>query len=203
MGKVAFDRSALDQFDNVTPAKHVSSVSASPLRLRKTLKEKAVFGSVNAVVGPPLALSVIQIASEGIRELLDVTTVKLWRIALPFMERLEFYEGWSELDLAHVISLLLFIAVTLVWIRIIKELKGFGSVMESRKESPALFCLYAGAAGTLLLMDAVVFFLGIQARGGGWGDLAWYTAPLCTACYIAGIICFAIFHADYSTSKRV
>ncbi len=202
-----FKRSTLDTYANATPSSRISPNTRvpdpPPIKLRKKPKEKFTFALINGIVAPPGAVAAIQIAGEGIRNLLDVTTTKLYRIPLPLMERMELYEGFSDMDLAHVVSGVLIIATSLIWIRVIKEAKGFGTVMEYRSNFAALFWFYAGVAAAVILLDGFIFFLGVRARGGGWGEMAWYVAPVCTVFYMVLVAAFGIFHADYATGKRV
>ncbi|PHQ33124.1 hypothetical protein CEE69_21935 [Rhodopirellula bahusiensis] len=176
---------------------------SKPIPRAKKPSEKLKFGLLNGVVIPPSCLAIIPISGEGIRMLLDVTSTKLSRLPFPMLDRLEMYSGWDQLDLAHVIAGLLILATSLVWIRVINESKGVGDVLSYRQKLPALFYLYAGVAAGVIGLDALIFLLGLQSRTNGWGEVPVYAGPACCVLYVVLCACFAIFHSDYATGKRV
>lgn len=200
-----FDRSTLDTYQNATPNGSGSGPTFEPpeIKRRKKPMVKARFALLNALIIPPGVLAVVPIAGEGIRNLLDVTATKLYRLPMPLLDRLEMYSGWDSLDLAHVVSALLIIATTLTWIRVINEAKGFGQVMSYQSKMPVLFYFYATVAAGVICLDALVFFLGIQARADGWGEVPIFAAPACTVLYVVLCASFGIAHSDYATGKRV
>ncbi|WP_037253742.1 hypothetical protein [Rhodopirellula europaea] len=182
-----------------------SSVSDSSSTIPRAKKpcEKLKFALLNGVVIPPSCLAIIPISGEGIRMLLDVTSTRLYRLPFPMLDRLKMYSGWDQITLADVIAGLLILATSLVWIRVINESKGVGDVLSYRQKLPALFYLYAGVAAGVIGLDALIFLLGIQSRANGWGEVPVYAGPACCVLYVVLCACFAIFHSDYATGKRV
>lgn len=196
-----FDRNDLDTFDDVTPA-GMSGLSEGdrptrPVKRRKRWAEKLRAFAVNLLVGVPGLVVAVTIAAEGARGILDVTQMKLFRLPLPLIAEMERYQGFRDLDLAFLISGLLTVTVTFVWIRIITELKGFGSIVNNGSQPRVIVYLYAGIAGILIAADAFLFFSGLSIRGGGWGEMPAYIPFVCTALYQAAVAAFAIYHSDY------
>lgn len=201
-----FDRSKLDQFDEVTPEGGFrSSADAVPkfLRRRKRSAQKLKFASVNLVFGGSGFVVVVAIAAEGARNMLDVTQMKLSRLPLPLMAELDKYQGFQDLDLAFLISGLLAFVVTYVWIRVITELKGQGIVWSVGSKPTLIVYLYATIAAILIAADAFLFFKGISIRGGGWGQMHFSVPILATLLYQACVAGFAAYHSDYLNSDVV
>ncbi|WP_150122660.1 hypothetical protein [Rhodopirellula islandica] len=167
-----------------------------PIKKKKPAGEVVKFYLVNAIVIPSFGTLGISIAAQGIRELLPIMRTRLHR-AVPGAEFLRDYQSIENLDLSHVASCLLFLAVTVIWIRVISEFKGVGPVMGYRKTRPFAFGFYAIVASTILIADAFVFFIALAARNNGWSDAPAYVPVVCTCMYAAGIAAFAAFHQSY------
>ncbi|WP_253157122.1 hypothetical protein [Stieleria tagensis] len=152
------------------------------------------------LIAPILFTVVFAVAAQGIRELVPVMRTRLSRLPFPGFELLESYQGYSDLDLSHLASVLLFIAVTLIWIRVISESKGLGTVMQQRKSNPIVFYLFAAIAVIILSADAFVFYCGLAARNNGWTETSGYVPIACTALYAAGVAAFGALHQSYHES---
>ncbi len=111
-----------DQFENVREA-FATNTPVEPLRLRKSLKEKLVFWAANALLLPLIALCYLSIGSEGLRQLMPIFELKLYRLPLPGAGYLELYDGFNRADLSMLFALLLFIGTTFVWERVFKTLQ--------------------------------------------------------------------------------
>ena len=198
-----FDRSDLEQFDDATPPGETRQNVLPPLRRRKPLVKQLRFWLLNVALGFPSFLIILAIAAEGARSLLDIAQMKLFRLPLPGVAMMAAYEGFRDLDLAHLISGVLCIAVTFVWVRVIQEARGQGTVMNKNGEAKFVLYLYAGIAIVLILADGFLFYMGVAARGGGWGEMPAYIPAVCTLLYTASVAAFAAFHADYINSDTV
>ncbi|MEO9932368.1 hypothetical protein [Rhodopirellula bahusiensis] len=205
-----FDRSYLhvdiDTFDDALPRDDGGDDDAMgqgsptlplPIKLRKSLGERFNFLSLNIVVGPPLFTLCLSVAAQGMREMVPVMRTRLYRLPFPGIENLRDYQGFSELDLSHLASALLFLAVTFIWVRVLAELKGYGEVMGYRKTSVLIFGLYAGIAIIILGADAFVFYVGLASQGDGWNETPFYVPVGCTLLYAAGLAAFGAVHQNY------
>ncbi|GAA4464099.1 hypothetical protein GCM10023156_50240 [Novipirellula rosea] len=158
---------------------------------------------LNIIIAPLLFTLCLAVAAQGIRELVSVMRTRLYRLPFPYAEFLRDYQGFSELDLSHIASGLLFLAVTFIWVRVISESKGFGEVMGYRKSSPLAFYLYTTIAVTILAADAFVFYVGLAAKNNGWTDTPFYVPIACTLLYVAGVAAFAALHQSYHQPNNV
>ena len=201
-----FDRSKLEQFHDVTLDNGLhTEVDGMPpfLRRRKRWDQKLKFAAVNVVIGGVGFVVVVAIAAEGARNLLDVAQMKLSRLPVPLLAELEKYQGFQDLDLAFLISGLLAVVVTYVWIRVITELKGQGTVWKAGSKPAPIVYLYASIAAILITADALLFFKGISIRGGGWGQMHVSVPILATILYQACVAGFGAYHSDYVHSDAV
>lgn len=198
-----FDRSALEQFDDATPRGAEVQGSPIPLRRRKTISKRIRFWLLNAVLGAPGFTIVMTVGAAGARWLLGITQMKLHRLPFPGASILEQYDGFNELDLAHLISGALCIAVTFVWIRVIREAKGNGTVMNGNGAPKLILYLYASVAAVLILADAYLFYAGVATHSGGWGETSAFAPGICTLLYASCAAAFSAFHADYTDSDTV
>ena len=99
------------------------------------------------------------------------------------------YDGFDRLDLAIVMSLLLFVVVTWLWNRVFSELQGFGSIVSRRKQSPIVFCLLSFIAVVILAGDALIFYVGLSSQSSsGWSETPSYVAPVATLIYSCGLL---------------
>lgn len=199
-------REDLDTFDNALPRDDGDEgVIAMPhvIKRRKTFGEVTKFWALNIVIAPLLFMLCLAVAAQGIRELVSVMRTRLYRLPFPGIENLRDYQGFSDLDLSHIASGLLFVAVTFIWVRVISESKGYGEVMGYRESSPLAFYLYASIAAIILIADAFVFYVGLAAKSNAWNETPWYVPIACTLLYAAGVAAFAALHQSYHQPNRV
>lgn len=179
-------------------------VSSSPsIRRKKPFDQVIKFWALNAMICPVLFTLCLAVAAQGIRELVSVMQTRLHQLPFPLIERLRDYEGYSELDLAHLASGLLFLAVTFIWIRVIAEAKGQGPVAGYLANRPFAFGIYASIAGIVLIADAFVFYAGLAAKNNGWTETSMLMPAACTLLYMAGVAGFAAFHQDFHDTEYV
>ena len=201
-----FNRSKLDQFHEVNGEKANQRSFVSPpksLRRSKSATQKMKFAAVNVVFGGLGFIVVVAIAADGVRNMLDVSQMKLSRLPLPLIAELDVYSGFQDLDLAFLISGLLAVVVTAVWTRVITELKGLGTVWVVGSKPTLIAYLYASIAMILILADAFLFFKGLSVRGGGWGEMHFSVPILGVLLYQACVAGFAAYHSDYLHSDIV
>ena len=201
-----FNRDEVAGFDDATPEQFPQSSGASlisPLKRRKRLSEVLKFWTVNAVVCPPAFIVAVTVGAEGLRNQLDLASMKLHKLPLPMVEQMQSYQGFRDLDLAFVASGLTCIATGAVLVRTFKEMKGEGSLLTEQLKGKAIVYVYALIGLLLVAADMFIFYIGVKARGGGWGDMPGYVPFACTTMYFAAVSAFAAFHADYDTYTKV
>lgn len=114
---------------------------------------------------------------------------------------MQHYDGFDRADLGMVFALLLFIATTFVWIRVFKEVHGFGTIAQNRHQNPSLFFLMTAVAGIVLVGDAGIFYIGLEAKASGsWAQTPEYVPVAATAVYLAGLALIGAWHSDYHCS---
>ncbi len=175
-----------------------------PLRRRKTFMQKTYFLLANLIIMPILMVVYATIIADGLRVTLPIFQRKLYTLPVPGLGLLRQYDGWNRADLSIVVSLLLFVALTWLWMRVISELQGFGTILQHREQSPYYFYLVATIAGVIILGDAALFWAGIQAQSaGGWNEVPEFVAPLATLLYTCGVAAVGAWHADHRHSSHV
>lgn len=180
------------------------SVSAEPLKIRKTLSQRLTFIAANALVLPVVAITYQIVSADGLRSMLGVFSTRLYKLPIPGASMMRQYAGWQKLDAASLSALLLFGGVTYIWYRIFSELLGEGRLLQRCRDSLVLFYMVAGIAGIILCGDCVVFYSGLQAKAaGGWVETPAYVAPLATLLFVSGQAAIGWFHADWRHSGAV
>ncbi|WP_145386143.1 hypothetical protein [Stieleria neptunia] len=173
------------------------------IRRRKPFKTVLKFWTVNLIAAPILFTLCLSVAAQGIRELVSVMQTRLYRLPFPGAEMLRDYQGFERLDLSHLASALLFLAVTFIWMRVIEEAKGLGPVSQYLQSHPIAFWIYATIAAVIIVVDGVVFYFGLAARSNAWTETSIYVPIGCTLLYVAGTAAFAAFHQDYHQSDQI
>ncbi|MEO8165589.1 MAG: hypothetical protein ABI619_09350, partial [Betaproteobacteria bacterium] len=113
------------------------------------------------------------------------------------------YDGWNRLDLALVMALLLCVAVTYLWFRIFGAI-GHGSATGQPHERPVMVCVLAVIAATVILADALIFYIGLSSRSAtGWSNTPAYVPAVATAIFVAGLALIGAWHHDYHSSGAV
>ncbi|MEM6469588.1 MAG: hypothetical protein AAF802_08440 [Planctomycetota bacterium] len=186
------------------PVDDPPSSRSRPLKRRKSLRECIYFILSNLLILPVVGTAYATIVAEGLRMVLPVFQLPLYKLPVPGAGLLRNYDGWDRLDLALVMALLLFVVVTWLWIKVFIELLGYGTVVEQRQSNPIVFYLLSVIAGVLLLSDAFLFLIGLQAKGSsGWSESPFYVAPIATLLYMCGLAVLGWWHADFKTSSLV
>jgi len=184
-------------FDEAYP-QVAASEPAAPLRLRKTLNQRLVFWGANALVMPLVALCYLTVSAEGLRQTVGVMSMRLYKLPIPGAGLLREWDGWNRLDVSLVMALLMFVAVTYIWIRVFMVLLGGSSIPASRSSNPILFYLLATIIGIILLGDCAIFYFGLEAKASsGWGTTPSYLPAVATLLYMAGLALIGAWHADY------
>lgn len=175
-----------------------------PLRVRKTWGQRIVFWGTNAVFMPFVALCYLTIGAEGLRQMMSIFSMRLYKTPIPGAGLLRQYDGWDRVDLAMLMALLLFAAVTFIWIRVFTELMGFGNLAERRAKNPVLFFLLTTIVAIIVLGDCAIFYCGLEAKAtSSWGDTPEYVPAIATIIYMAGLALIGAWHADYHCSGTV
>lgn len=178
--------------------------SLGPLRRRKTLRERFAFWGLNLLIMPLVALCYLTIGAEGLRRTMGVFSMRLYKLPVPGAGLLRQYDGWDRLDLSMLMALVLFGGVTFIWMRLFRELLGFGAVRQVGSRRPILLGLLGVVAIIVVLGDAAIFYVGLQSQvASGWGDAPEYVPLVATVVYMAGLALVGAFHADYHYSGIV
>lgn len=196
------------QFDNFEEVfakdAETGATKLQQLRRRKTFMQQFTFYGANALLMPIVGLCYFIVGAEGFRQTMRIFQMRLYKLPVPGFGLLRDYDGWDRLDLAMLMALMLFIAVTLLWKRVFLELQGAGKLLQERKSNPLLFYMMASIAGILLLGDAALFCLGLSHQtSGGWNAAPWYVPYLASVLYMAGLALIGAWHADYTNSGKV
>lgn len=188
-------------FEQVYPPHAGATSQHMPIRHRKTLKERFVFWMANLFLMPIVAMCYLAIGAEGLRQLMPVFQMKIWKLPIPGAGLMQQYDGFDRADLGMVFALLLFVATTFVWIRLFKEVHGFGTIAQRRTQNPPLFFLLAAVAIIVLVGDAGIFYIGLEAKtANSWTQTPAYVPVAATAVYLAGLALIGAWHADYHCS---
>lgn len=172
-------------------------------RPAKRLTQKITFWAINALVMPLVALCYLTISAEGLRQLMGIFSLRLYKLPVPGAGLLRQYDGWNRLDLSMLMGLLLFGAVTFIWIRIFSELMGFGQLAKSRKQNAALFYLLLVVVTIIVLGDCAIFYFGLEAKAASsWGETPKYVSVGATIIYMAGLALLGAWHADYHCAGK-
>lgn len=180
------------------------SKTQRPLRLRKTSSQLVAFWGTNCLVMPIVALCYLAVSAEGLRQIMTVFSMRLYKLPVPGAGLLQNYDGWNRLDLSTAMAMLLFGAITYIWYRVFTELMGSGDFLSHREKNPILFYLLAAIIGVLLLGDSAIFYFGLQSKAStGWGNTPEYVPAMATIIYMAGLALVGAWHADYHHSGTV
>lgn len=176
--------------------------SSTRPRRRKTIGQRFFFWGANLFLMPIVCLIYLSVGAEGLRLLMSIFQMRLYRLPVPGAELLRDYQGWSRLDLAHLMALVLCIAVTLLWIEVFKRLQ-VGHLGDKHERNPILFWFTAAIAAIILFGDAAIFYVGLASQASSsWSETPAYVAPAATILYMAGLALIGAWHADYSHSTE-
>jgi len=175
-----------------------------PLRRRKTIKQWLSFYLANLFVMPVVCLVYATIIADGIRLLLPIFRRRLYQLPIPGAGMARNFDGWDRVDLAIIVSILLFGAITWLWCKVWIELLGFGNILEQRHQSPVVFNMLLAITAIIIVFDAGIFYYGLAAQtSSGWTDAPSYIVPAATLIYSAGLAVLGWWHADFKTCNLV
>lgn len=196
-----------EEYDQPYAPLGIDDDKAQPVRrLRKsrTIKEQIVFWGLNAVILPSVAICYMTIGADGLRRMMSGLSLRLHKLAVPGAEYLESYSGFERLDLAMVIAFILFVAVTILWVRVFRELQNVGELRLQRNQNPIRFFLLIVIAAVVLITDAGIFFVGLSSQASsGWSETPAYVPLGATALYLCGLALIGAWHCDYHYSNRI
>ena len=193
-----------DQAFAQPPDDDESTTSNQPLRRRKTLSQQIIFWSTNAVVLPLVAICYLTISAEGLRQMMPVFATRLYKTAIPGAGLLRHYDGWDRLDLSMLMALILFGAVTFIWVRVFMVLFDYEKLKVWQSKNPILFYMLTAIVGIVVLGDCVIFFYGLESKAASsWGNTPDAIPVIATILYIAGLALIGAWHADYHNSGIV
>jgi len=153
---------------------------------------------------PIVATIYAQVVAEGLRLLMPVFQLRLYKLPLPGAGVARDYDGFDRIDLAILMSLLLFLVVTWLWIRIFTELQGHGRVYQQRQQSPIVFALLSFIAFVIVAGDAMIFYVGLSTQSAsGWTETPSYVAPIATLIYSCGLAMIGWWHSDYKHANFI
>tara|TARA_R110002049_G_scaffold309101_2_gene516881 strand:+ start:830 stop:1438 length:609 start_codon:yes stop_codon:yes gene_type:complete len=200
----------IDQFEDFDEAFAHTPVDAEPdggtpqIRRRRESQEWLTFWSANAIILPLVAMIYASVISEGLRQIMPIFQMRLYRMPVPGAGMIRQWDGWDRVDLAFVMSLLLFALVAWLWCRIFIEAQGLGRIAKQRQQNPFVFYMLTTFAVVLIGGDALIFYVGISAQSeSDWNETPAYVAPLATVLYSCGLAVLGWWHSDYHTSNIV
>lgn len=197
----------LGSFEPVYPRSEMDSrhqPATRPIRRRRTLRECLVFYLANAIIMPVVAVIYATIIAEGLRRLMAIFQTRIYKLPIPGVGLAKNYDGWDRLDLAIIMSLLLFVVVTWLWGRVFVELQGQGTIANKRHTQPVVFYLLSFIAATLILGDAAIFYVGLSTQASsGWNETPSYVAPCATVLYTCGLAVIGWWHSDWKTTSNL
>lgn len=196
----------LEDFDQVFAQATDGGSASMPrtLRRKKTLPQKIAFWGANAIFMPLVALCYLVISADGLRQMLPLLSLRLYKLPVPGAGLLRQWDGWNRLDLSMLMALLLFAAITFIWIRVFTELMDAGSFVERRERNPILFYLLSAVVVVVVIGDCLIFYFGLAAKAASsWADVPSYMPALATTLYMACLALLGAWHADHHTSGAV
>lgn len=171
---------------------------------RKSLKERFVFWSLNLFILPLVCVCYLTVGAEGLRKTMGVFAIRLYKLPFPGAGRLREFDGFDRLDLAMPMAIILFVAVTILWIRCFRELQDAGRVLERKEQNPILFYLLVSILTIIVLGDAAIFYIGLESQASSnWGNTSQYVPVVATIIYMAGLALLGAWHADYHYSQNL
>lgn len=175
-----------------------------PLRLRKKLGDQIAFWGTNCLVMLLIAVCYLVVSAEGLRQMMSVFAIRLYTLPIPAAGLLRDYDGFDKLDLAVLMSALLYIIITIVWVKLFSALMNGEEFLQKRITNPVLFYTLTTVGGIILLGDATLFYFGLEAKASsGWSNTHPSVPLLCTGLYLSLLAGVGAWHADYHNSGAV
>ncbi|MCA9077358.1 MAG: hypothetical protein KDA93_20190 [Planctomycetaceae bacterium] len=132
-----------------------------------------------------LGIVYFSIIAEGLRQIVPVLGQRLYK--LPGLSSLQDYEATYRLDLAPIFAGFLLLAVWSLWASLLKI---WLLDDDSRRYSDSHKLLIATLGGTILTVDAYIFYAAMLEYG--WGGSFSFSALVATAAYV-GVLIFVLY----------
>lgn len=140
------------------------------------------------VTVPIIGLIYCVLISEGLRYLFPALAQRLYKLPIPGLSYLRDYEAFYRLDLAHLFSIFLFIAVWYLWVVNLRAYLGDADVFNRSGWNPEAYRRFVLRLGVVVLgADAILFYIAITQQG-WFGNRFSFTALVATVIYVAVII---------------
>ena len=199
LGSMGFDE-AFPQ----APRPDGAPVQMTPLRRKKTFMQKLTFWGGNLLLTPLVCIVYITVIAQGLREMISVFCTRVYKLPLPGAKSLRDLQGWGDIDLAVVMSVLIFVVVSFIWIRVFKVLIGWSDLTDQGRPNLLLYGFLGFIAATILATDICLFYWGLAAKASsGWSDSPGYVAAVASVAYMASLALWGWWHADYHASGKV
>src|SRR5206468_4062195 len=106
------------------------------------------------------------ISAEGLRSRFDVFTIRLHKTGIPFTNQLGDYDETRVLDLGHVAAVVMLVVCWVYWEKVVHLFVAAPDELTNRHR-------LTWAIGTVVLvLDCVIFFLGVTSAGSFLGDVS-------------------------------
>ncbi len=138
-----------------------------------------------------------EVNAQGLRATLYILGRKLHKTAIPGASYLAELDGFSELDLAHVMAVILLGFVWYFWKIVTKfSLYGHDEVVDPRLNRTVYHAFIFTLAGVMIVGDALVFYAGLADHAEGvWGDSSGPFVPaVATVLYMAVLAATSVVH---------
>ncbi|QDS92505.1 hypothetical protein FF011L_12510 [Roseimaritima multifibrata] len=176
---------------------------ASDVVVRKPLGKRLKYYAVNAIALPTGLIVSAEVSAAGLRSLLAVTQMPLSRLPISGAAQISQYQGIERLDLAILMAALLFAATAVLWANVFKCLAKPGQITADWKNRKAWLILRSVIAVTVLSSEAVLFYHGVAAEGGGgWTETPVYVPLVTSVLWIAAVAMLGAYHSDYVTEHK-
>ncbi len=173
-------------------------------RLGKAYSKKPVMGFwlLNVIIMPLVALTYLTVGAAGLRETMGgVFQTKIYRLPFAGAGKLQAWDGWDKMDIAMPVSLLMFVAVTVIWAKLWKGTRTFSQLSQ---ENPIKCYAVAGMSLVLIAADSVVCYFGLSSTlSSGWGEPSPIVPIVATAAFTCGLALIGCWHDDHSRKHFV
>ncbi len=89
-----------DSFDQAFAPVGVGETASGrirPLKKRKTIKEQIFFWILNLILLPMVGICYLTVGAEGLRKLMGVFAMRLYKLPIPGAEFLQHYSGFANM----------------------------------------------------------------------------------------------------------
>lgn len=132
---------------------------------------------------------VVPIVAEGMRKMMPPLAQRLHMLPIPFFHHLKGFHGWDKLDLAFMLSLLLFFTIYWLWLNVLRQV----AYPEKARGSEAFQQLVMVIGIVVVCADAVLFYYSLSQRSGIFGGGVFsFGALVMTVVYVGVILSFSL-----------